>query len=197
MFAAAPPLVNVLIRYWLASEAVKLATGTTKRDLAKAALDASEQIGNAYQAQFTTGERPGRLPAVFEDPITVAQGVLGFPGTAAEAAGYTFPGEFERQRQRLAGEVRGGFPSTRERIRGAPKFAKRKASKWNREIKKAYATAKKQKNQFGGIGKVTVPKKAFPKIVKMVSDMRKGKKPQKNKAYRQIRKALGNIKVKK
>ena len=75
------------------------------------------------------------------------------------------------------------------RIKGAPKFAKRRASQWNKDIKKAYATAKANKNEFGMKGKINVPKKAFPKIVKIVSAIRKGKK-QKATAGKQIAKAL-------
>jgi len=189
MFAAAPPLVSWLIRYWLIGEALKFATGTTKRDLAAAALDLSEQIGQAYQTRLTTGQLPGRLPAVFEEPLTIAQGIVGAPGMAAEALGFTFEGEFARQQQRLASEIAGGLPATRVRIKGAPKFAKRKVSSWNKEIKVAYSTAKKHKNQFGQPGKISVPKKAFPKIVKIVSAIRKGRK-QKSSAGKQIVKAL-------
>jgi len=189
MFAAAPPLVSWLIRYWLIGEALKFATGTTKRDLAAAALDLSEQIGQAYQTRLTTGQLPGRLPAVFEEPLTIAKGVLGAPGLAAEALGFTFEGEFARQQQRLASEIAGGLPATRVRIKGAPKFAKRKVSTWNKEIKVAYSTVKKHKNQFGQPGKISVPKKAFPKIVKIVSAIRKGRK-QKSSAGKQIVKAL-------
>ena len=181
MFAAAPPLVSLLIRYWITSEAVKFATGTSKTDLAKAALDASEQIGNLYTqriatAQAAPGYSPGFIPEV--------------PGTIAEAAGYTFEGELARQQQRLASEIRGGLPSTRERIKGAPKYAKRKTSQWNKDIKKAYATAKANKNEFGAKGKINLPKKAFPKIVKIASDIRKGRK-RTSKAGKQIKKALG------
>jgi len=200
MFAAAPPLVSMLIRYWLIGEALKFATGTSRRDLAAAALDISEQIGQAYQTQITTGQRPDRLHpmfAAFEDPLTVAQGVVGAPGMAAEALGFTFEGEFARQQQRLASEIAGGLPATRVRIKGAPKFArgrvtaaKRKLSSWNRDVKKAYAEVKKKRNSFGIPGKINVPKKAFPKIVKMVAAVRKGKK-QKSKAGKQIKKALG------
>jgi len=196
MFAAAPPLVSWLIRYWLIGEALKFATGTTKRDLAAAALDISEQIGQAYQTRLTTGQLPGRLPAVFEEPLTIAQGIVGAPGMAAEALGFTFEGEFARQQQRLASEIAGGLPATRVRIKGAPTFArrkvtavKRKLSSWNREIKKAYAVAKANKNQFGQPGKISLPKKAFPKIVKIVAAIRKGKK-QKSTAGKQIAKAL-------
>jgi len=189
MFAAAPPLVSWLIRYWLIGEALKFATGTTKRDLAAAALDLSEQIGQAYQTRLTTGQLPGRLPAVFEEPLTIAQGIVGAPGMAAEALGFTFEGEFARQQQRLASEIAGGLPTTRVRIKGAPAAAKRKLSTWNKEIKKAYAVAKANKNQFGQPGKISVPKKAFPKIVKIVAAIRKGKK-QKSKGGKQIAKAL-------
>jgi len=197
MFAAAPPLVSWLIRYWLIGEALKFATGTTKRDLAAAALDLSEQIGQAYQTRLTTGQLPGRLPAVFEEPLTIAQGVLGAPGMAAEALGFTFEGEFARQQQRLASEIAGGLPTTQMRIKGAPTFArrkvtaaKRKLSNWNRDVKKAYAEVKAKRNSFGIPGKINFPKKAFPKIVKMVAAVRKGKK-QKSKAGKQIRKVLG------
>jgi len=199
MFAAAPPLVSMLIRYWLIGEALKFATGTSRRDLAAAALDISEQIGQAYQTQITTGQRPDRLHpmfAAFEDPLTVAQGVVGAPGLAAEALGFTFEGEFARQQQRLASEIAGGLPATKVRIKGAPKFArgrvtaaKRKLSTWNKEIKKAYKVAKANKNQFGQPGKIRVPKKAFPKIVKIVAAIRKGRK-QKSTAGKQIAKAL-------
>ena len=197
MFAAAPPLVSWLIRYWLIGEALKLATGTTKRDLAAAALDLSEQIGQAYQTRIATGELPGVIPRVYEEPLTIAKGVLGAPGLAAEALGFTFEGEFARQQQRLASEIVGGLPTTRVRIKGAPTFArrkvtaaKRKLSSWNRDVKKAYAEVKKKGNSFGIPGKINIPKKAFPKIVKMVAAIRKGKK-QKSKAGKQIRKVLG------
>jgi len=201
MFAAAPPLVSWLIRYWLIGEALKFATGTTKRDLAAAALDLSEQIGQAYQTRITTGELPGVIPRVYEEPLTIAKGVLGAPGMAAEALGFTFEGEFARQQQRLASEIAGGLPTTRVRIKGAPTFArrrvtaaktaaKRKLSSWNRDVKKAYAEVKKKRNSFGIPGKINIPKKAFPKIVKMVAAIRKGKK-QKSKAGKQIRKVLG------
>ena len=187
MFAAAPPLVSWLIRYWLIGEALKFATGTSKTDLAKAALDASEQIGNIYTSRLASGD-PGT--GVLPEMITSAAGVLGAPGTAAEALGYTFEGEFARQQQRLASEIAGGLPTTQVRIKGAPKYAKRKVSSWNREIKKAYSVAKANKNQFGGKGKINVPKTAFPKIVKITAAVRKGKK-QKSKAGKQIKKALG------
>jgi len=197
MFAAAPPLVSWLIRYWLIGEALKFATGTTKRDLAAAALDLSEQIGQAYQTRITTGELPGVIPRVYEEPLTIAKGVLGAPGLAAEALGFTFEGEFARQQQRLASEIAGGLPATRVRIKGAPTFArrkvtavKRKLSSWNRDVKKAYAEVKKKRNSFGIPGKINVPKKAFSKIVKIVAAVRKGKK-QKSKAGKQIRKVLG------
>jgi len=194
MFAAAPPLVSLLIRYWLVGEALKFATGTTKTDLAKAALDASEQIGNIYTARLSAiaGHPAGTPPPTYglmHELITGGAGVLGAPGTIAEAAGYTFEGEFARQQQRLASEVRGGFPTTQERIMGAPKFVKRKVSSWNRDVKKGYAIAKANKNEFGMKGKINVPKKAFPKIVKIVSAVRKGKK-QKSKAGKQIAKGI-------
>jgi len=190
MFAAAPPLASWLIRYWLIGEALKFATGTTKTDLAKAALDVSEQIGNVYTERLARAQRdPTFSPGLVPEVLTGVTGVLGAPGTIAEGLGYTFEGEFARQQQRLASEVRGGFPTTQVRIKGAPKFAKRKVSSWNKEIKVAYSTAKKHKNQFGPRGKISVPKKAFPKIVKIVSAIRKGRK-QKSSAGKQIVKAL-------
>jgi len=190
MFAAAPPLVSLLIRYWLVGEALKFATGTTKTDLAKAALDVSEQIGNAYTSRLARAQQdPSYFAGFIPEVITAAAGVLGAPGTIAETAGYTFEGEFARQQQRLASEVRGGFPTTQERIKGAPKFAKRKISSWNRDVKKAYAEVKKHKNQFGPRGKINVPKKAFPQIVKIVAAVRKGKK-QKSKGGKQIAKVI-------
>ena len=179
--------MGLLIRYWLVGEALKFATGTSKTDLAKAALDASEQIGNIYTSRLASGD-PGT--GVLPEMITSAAGVLGAPGTAAEALGYTFEGEFARQQQRLASEIAGGLPTTQVRIKGAPKYAKRKVSSWNREIKKAYSVAKANKNQFGAKGKINVPKTAFPKIVKITAAVRKGKK-QKSKAGKQIKKALG------
>ena len=75
------------------------------------------------------------------------------------------------------------------RLKGAPEFVKRKVSQWNKDVKKGYAEAKKHKNQFGPRGIITVPKKAFPKIVKIVSEVRKGKK-QKSKAGKQIAKVI-------
>jgi len=191
MFAAAPPLVSMLIRYWLMGEALKLATGTTKRDLAAAALDLSEQIGQAYQTRLTTGQLPGRFPAVFEEPLTIAKGVLGAPGLAAEALGFTFEGEFARQQQRLASEIAGGLPATKVRIKGAPAAVKRQLSSWNKDVKKAYAEVKAKKNTFGMPGRMPADKKkAFGKITKVVAKLRKGKKA-KTTVERQIVKALG------
>ena len=190
MFAAAPSLMGLLIRYWLVGEALKFATGTSKTDLAKAALDASEQIGNIYTQRLARAQDPTYTPHPLSEIKTDIVGVLGAPGTAAEALGYTFEGEFARQQQRLASEIAGGLPTTAVRIKGAPKYAKRKVSTWNREIKKAYSVAKANKNQFGGKGKINVPKTAFPKIVKITAAVRKGKK-QKSKAGKQIKKALG------
>ena len=191
MFAAAPPLVSWLIRYWLIGEALKFATGTSKTDLAKAALDASEQIGNIYTERLALAQRdPRAFAGVVPEMKTDIAGVLGAPGTIAEGLGYTFEGEFARQQQRLASEITGGLPTTQARIKGAPKYAKRKVSSWNREIKKAYSVAKANKNQFGAKGKINVPKTAFPKIVKITAAVRKGKK-QKSKAGKQIKKALG------
>ncbi len=191
MFAAAPPLVSWLIRYWLIGEALKFATGTSKTDLAKAALDASEQIGNIYTTRLATGQPAGLVPEV----LTAASGVLGAPGTIAEGLGYTFEGEFARQQQRLASEVRGGFPTTQVRIKGAPAFTKRKVSNWNKAVKKAYKAVKAQKNQFGPKGKINNPKKTFTQVVKMVSKWHRGKRLGKSSAGRQISKALKDFKV--
>jgi len=201
MFAAIPPLLGLLVRYYISTEAVKFATGTERKDWVKMSLDLSEQIGNVYQAQLEMGKpitnpemlgylgTGNPLNAIYLGLVTAASATLGAPGTTAEALGYTFPGAAAKQRRRLEAEVTGGFPFTRERIKGAPKFAKRKLSSWNREIKKAYAVAKANKNQFGKRGKITLPKKAFPKIVKIVAAIRKGKK-QKSTAGKQIAKAL-------
>jgi len=204
MFAAIPPLLGLLVRYYVSTEAVKFATGTERKDWIKMSLDLSEQIGNIYQAQVRegrfvqtpSGPSPGPgtaaldpVSALYAGLITAASATLGAPGTAAEALGYTFPGAAAKQRQRLEAEVTGGFPFTRKRIKGAPKFAKRKLSSWNRDVKKAYAAVKKQRNSFGIPGKINVPKKAFAQIVKMVSRYRKGRKLG-NKAGRQIMRAL-------
>jgi len=202
MFAAAPTIVSLLIRHYLATEAIKFATGTERKDWIKMTLDLSEQIGNIAEARLR-GEvvTPTPFPTVssaLTDPvadpllelITLGSAVLGAPGTAAETLGYTFPGAAARQKKRLRSEVASGFPFTRERIKGAPKFAKRKTSQWNRDIKKAYATVKANKNEFGMKGKINLPKKAFPKIVKIVSDIRKGRK-RTSKAGKQIKKVLG------
>ncbi len=170
MFAAAPPLVGLLIRYWLIGEALKFATGTSKTDLAKAALDVSEQIGNAYTARLASGQ-PGT--GLVPELLTGASGVLGAPGTIAEGLGYTFEGEFARQQQRLASEVRGGFPTTQVRIKGAPKFAKRKVSAWNKQVKAAMKIAKETP-------KVWPPKMPGTRLMEMVtkdlSKLNKGKK---------------------
>jgi len=195
MFAAAPPLIGLLIRYYLSTEAIKFATGTERKDWIKMSLDISEQIGDIYEARVRQGQLLGEfvenpVGVLMGEAVTGAAGVLGMPGTAAETLGFTFPGAAAKQRRRLEAEVTGGFPFTRERIKGAPTFAKRKLSTWNKEIKKAYKVAKAQKNQFGGKGKINVPKTAFPKIVKIVAAVRKGKK-QKSKGGKQIKKALG------
>jgi len=199
MFAAIPPILGLLARYYVTTEAIKFATGTSRQDWIKMSLDISEQIGDIYESRL----REGKVFPIAGDPVgtfygelvTLGAGALGAPGSAAEALGYTFPGAAAKQRRRLEAEVTGGFPFTRERIKGAPTFAKRKLSTWNKEIKKAYKVAKAQKNQFGGKGKINVPKKAFPKIVKIVAAIRKGKK-QKSKGGKQIAKAL-KIKVSK
>jgi len=194
MFAAIPPILGLLARYYVTTEAIKFATGTKRKDWIKMSLDISEQIGDIYQARLREGKVLGDP---FQDPlgtfygelVTMGAGVLGAPGSAAEALGYTFPGAAAKQRRRLEAEVTGGFPFTRERIKGAPKFAKRKLSTWNKEIKKAYKVAKANKNQFGAPMKIRNPKKAFPQIVKIVAALRKGKK-QKSKGGKQIAKAL-------
>jgi len=199
MFAAIPPILGLLARYYVTTEAIKFATGTSREDWIKMSLDISEQIGDIYEARL----REGKVFPIAGDPVgtfygelvTLGAGVLGAPGTAAEALGYTFPGAAAKQRQRLEAEVTGGFPFTRERIKGAPTFAKRKLSTWNKQIKKAYKVAKANKNQFGAPMKIRNPKKAFPQIVKIVAAIRKGKK-QKSKGGKQIAKAL-KIKVSK
>jgi len=178
MFAAAPPLVGLLIRYWLVGEALKFATGTSKTDLAKAALDVSEQIGNIYtsriQAEMARPAGAPSIPGVSPALITALAGAIGAPGTAAEALGYTFEGEFARQQQRLASEVRGGFPTTQVRIKGAPKFAKRKVSDWNKQVKAAIKVVKDNP-------KVWSPKLPGTKVMDMVtkdlSKLNRGKKP--------------------
>jgi len=193
MFAAIPPILGLLARYYVTTEAIKFATGTKRKDWIKMSLDISEQIGDIYEARL----REGKVFPIAGDPVgtfygelvTLGAGALGAPGSAAEALGYTFPGAAAKQRRRLEAEVTGGFPFTRERIKGAPKFAKRKLSTWNKEIKKAYKVAKANKNQFGAPMKIRNPKKAFPQIVKIVAAIRKGKK-QKSKGGKQIAKAL-------
>jgi len=197
MFAAIPPLLGLLVRYYISTEAIKFATGTERKDWIKMSLDLSEQIGNVYQAQLREGQFVGTPPGTQLDPvsalytglITAASGALGAPGSAAEALGYTFPGAAAKQRRRLEAEVTGGFPFTRKRIKGAPTFAKRKLSTWNREIKKAYKEVKAHQNQFGPKGKINNPKKAFAQVVKMVSKYRKGRKLG-NRAGKQIMRAL-------
>ena len=199
MFAAIPPILGLLARYYVTTEAIKFATGTSREDWIKMSLDISEQIGDIYEARL----REGKVFPIAGDPVgtfygelvTLGAGALGAPGSAAEALGYTFPGAAAKQRRRLEAEVTGGFPFTRGRIKGAPTFVKRKLSTWNKQIKKAYKVAKAHKNQFGRAGVITVPKKAFPKIVKIVAAIRKGKK-QKSKGGKQIAKAL-KIKVSK
>ncbi len=193
MFAAIPPILALLARYYVTTEAIKFATGTSREDWIKMSLDISEQIGDIYEARL----REGKVFPIAGDPVgtfygelvTLGAGALGAPGTAAEALGYTFPGAAAKQRQRLEAEVTGGFPFTRERIKGAPKFAKRKLSTWNKDVKKAYKEVKAHKNQFGPKGKINSPKKAFAQIVKMVSRYRKGRKLG-NKAGKQIMRAL-------
>jgi len=202
MFAAIPPLLGLLVRYYISTEAIKFATGTERKDWIKMSLDLSEQIGNVYQAQIKMGkpvtnpERYGYMgtadpiEAFYVGLITAASGGLGAPGNIAEQLGYTFPGAAAKQRGRLEAEVTGGFPFTRKRIKGAPTFAKRKLSTWNREVKKAYKEVKANKNQFGPKGKINNPKQAFAQVVKMVSRYRKGKKLGKSKAGTQLTKIL-------
>jgi len=177
MFAAAPPLVGLLVRYWLVGEALKFATGTTKKDLVKAALDVSEQIGNFYTSRITS---PDPSMGLMESLVTVGAGALGAPGTAAEALGYTFEGEFARQQQRLASEVRGGFPTTQVRIKGAPKFAKRKVSSWNKQVKAGMKLAKAHPKLWrpGSAGLYGKEKKngVMGRITKDLSKLNKGKK---------------------
>jgi len=174
MFAA-PSLVGLLIRYWLAGEALKFATGTSKTDLAKAALDASEQIGNFYTSRLTS---PDPSMGLVESLVTVGAGALGAPGTIAQQAGYTFEGEFARQQQRLASEVKGGFPTTQVRIKGAPAFAKRKLSSWNRQVKAGMKLARENP-------KIWPPKLPGTRLMEMVtkdlSKLNKGKKPKTKK----------------
>jgi len=193
MFAAIPPILALLARYYVTTEAIKFATGTKREDWIKMSLDISEQIGDIYEARL----REGKVFPIAGDPVgtfygelvTLGAGALGAPGSAAEALGYTFPGAAAKQRRRLEAEVTGGFPFTRGRIKGAPTFAKRKLSTWNKEIKIAYKEVKAHKNQFGPKGKINSPKKAFAQIVKMVSRYRKGRKLG-NKAGKQIMRAL-------
>jgi len=187
MFAAAPPLVGLLIRYWLIGEALKFATGTSKTDLAKAALDVSEQIGNIYTTRMSELQQdPTAFRPFSTEVLTALTGAVGAPGTAAEALGYTFPGEFARQQQRLASEVRGGFPTTQVRIKGAPKFAKRKVSDWNKQVKAAMKVAKQHP-------KIWPPKMPGQKVMELVtgdlSKLNKGKKPL-NKRQKKLKSAL-------
>jgi len=194
MFAAIPPILGLLARYYVTTEAIKFATGTSRQDWIKMSLDISEQIGDIYEARL----REGKVFPIAGDPVgtfygelvTMATGALGVPGSAAEALGYTFPGAAAKQRQRLEAEVTGGFPFTRGRIKGAPKFVKRRLSNWNKEVAKAYKVVKAKQNQFGPKGKMNKPKVAFARIVNMVSKYRKGKKLGKSKAARQIVRAL-------
>ncbi len=174
MFAPAPSLLGLLIRYWLAGEALKFATGTSKTDLAKAALDASEQIGNIYTDRLATAQPTQGWQGLSTDIVAGLMGGVGAPGTIAETAGYTFEGEFARQQQRLASEITGGFPTTQVRIKGAPKFAKRKVSDWNKQVKAAMKIAKETP-------KVWPPKMPGTRLMEMVtkdlSKLNKGKKP--------------------
>jgi len=189
MFAAAPPLVSWLIRYWLIGEALKFATGTSKTDLAKAALDVSEQIGNVYTSRLAALQQPD--PKTFgpvHELSTALAGLVGAPGTIAEAAGYTFEGEFARQQQRLASEIAGGLPATRVRIKGAPTYAKRKLSGWNKQVKAGMKLAKENP-------RIWPPKLPGTRLMEMVtkdlSKLNKGKKAQTKKQ----KKLKGKLKV--
>jgi len=211
MFAAAPPLIGLLIRYYLTTEAIKFATGTQRKDWIKMSLDLSEQIGNPFMARLSnltsgretptafpprTWEQLGQVPIDLElEMVTVGSGIFGAPGNIAESLGYTFPGAATKQRRRFEAEVKGGFPFTRKRIKGAPTFAKRKLSTWNRQVKKAYKAVKAQKNQFGPKGKINNPKKSFAQVVKMVSKWHGGKRLPKSPAGKQITKALKGFKI--
>jgi len=182
MFAAAPPLIGLLIRYWLVGEALKFATGTSKTDLAKAALDVSEQIGNVYTDRLVRAQRdPTFSPGLVPEVLTGVTGVLGAPGTIAEGLGYTFEGEFARQQQRLASEVRGGFPTTTVRLKGAPAFAKRKVSAWNKQVKAGMKIAKENPKLWrpGSTGLYGKGKKngIMGQITADLSKLNKGKKP--------------------
>jgi len=200
MFAAIPPLLGLLVRYYISTEAIKFATGTERKDWIKMSLDISEQIGNAYQARIMAGQAspitsppwsPEFLAEVQRELVTIASGAIGAPGTTAEVLGFTFPGAAAKQRGRFEAEVTGGFPFTRQRIKGAPEFVKRKISTWNKDVKKAYAEVKKRRNVFGVPGRMPADKKkAFGKITRTVSKLRKGKKA-KTTVERQISKALG------
>jgi len=215
MFAAAPPLIGLLIRYYLTTEAIKFATGTQRKDWIKMSLDLSEQIGNPFMARLSNLASGRETPAPFDpnilhpstgtlpqlpqdlmlELVTVGSGIFGAPGNIAESLGYTFPGAAAKQRRRFEAEVKGGFPFTRKRIKGAPTFAKRKLSNWNRQVKKAYKAVKAQKNQFGPKGKINNPKKSFAQVVKMVSKWHSGKRLPKSPAGKQISKALKGFKV--
>jgi len=210
MFAALPPLLGLLVRYYLTTEAIKFATGTQRKDWIKMSLDLSEQIGNPFMARLSNLAAGRETPAPFDpnilhpstgtlgqlpqdlmlELVTIGSGLFGAPGNIAESLGYTFPGAAAKQRRRFETEVKGGFPFTRKRIKGAPTFAKRKLSAWNRDVKKAYKEVKARKNQFGPKGKINSPKKAFAQIVKMVSNWRKGRKLGKGTAARQITRIL-------
>jgi len=185
MFAAAPPLIGLLIRYWLVGEALKFATGTSKTDLAKAALDVSEQIGNIYTSRIQAEmARPAGVPpqqlGLVQELLTVGAGAVGAPGTIAEGLGYTFEGEFARQQQRLASEVRGGFPTTTVRLKGAPAFAKRKLSAWNRQVKAGMKVAKDNPKLWrpGSTGLYGKGKKngVMGQVTTALSKLNKGKK---------------------
>jgi len=202
MFAAAPPLIGLLIRYWLVGEALKFATGTSKTDLAKAALDVSEQIGNIYTSRIQAEmARPAGTPpqqlGLVQELLTVGAGAVGAPGTIAEGLGYTFEGEFARQQQRLASEVRGGFPTAQARIKGAPAFAKRKVSAWNKQVKEGMKVAKANPKLWrpGSTGLYGKGKKngIMGQITADLSKLNKGKKPVTKKQKKLKAKLKGSI----
>ena len=188
MFAGAvapAALAQLLIRYYLATEAIKFATGTERKDWMKMSLDISEQIGNIYTARLRQGElmgdpRTDPLGVLYGELVTGAAGLLGAPGTVAETLGYTFPGAAAKQRGRLEAEVTGGFPFTRERIKGAPAFAKRKVSDWNKQVKAGMKLAKAHPKLWrpGSAGLYGKGKKngIMGRITKDLSKLNKGKK---------------------
>ena len=49
MFAAIPPILGLLARYYVTTEAIKFATGTERKDWIKMSLDLSEQMHGAAE----------------------------------------------------------------------------------------------------------------------------------------------------